>query len=189
MRKSCIGGLVRLLVCLACGVGFDIIPLTADAGEEAKDITGGVIAILTLADPFGSIGEWDSESRLSSRGEFRFRVRVRNLSGDPIEGDSLVVVVQQVQSADYLHDATDQLEFVGADGRTQDGKPFYRVPLGGKAELAPYAESEEFPLEIRNPNLLIIYTPVLRVHGVRRTEAERIKETLRTVSPPPPPRP
>jgi hypothetical protein len=162
---------------------------TVYAVEEAKDITGGAIAILTLADPFGSIGEWDSEARLTSRGEFRFRVRVRNLSGDPVEGDSLIVVVHQVQSADYLHDATDQLEFVGAEGQTQDGKPFYRVPLGGKAELGPYAESEEFPLEIRNPNLLIIYTPILRVHGVRRTESERIKETLRTLTPPPPPRP
>lgn len=106
---------------------------------------------------------------------------MRNQSGDPIDGDSLVVVVHKVQSANYLHDVTQELEYVGAGGQMGDGKPFFRVPLGGKSELGPYAESEEFQLEIRNPNLYVVYTPVLRVYGVRRSDPDRFQETLQTL--------
>jgi len=180
-RVLFMGMSVRLLVGLACILGFDGIPWAAYSAGDVQDITGAVIPILSQSDPFGSSGEFDADGRLSSRGEFRFRVRVRNQSGDPIEGDSLIVVVQRVASADYLHDVTNELEYVGAGGRTPDGKPFYRVPLGGKSELGPYAESEEFTLEIRNPNLSIIYSPVLRVHGVRRSDPERFEETFRTL--------
>ena len=173
--------LARFVVCLAWVFGFAIIPSTAHSAGDVQDITGAVIPILDLSDPFGSSGEFDADGRLSSRFEFRYRVRVRNQSGDPIEGDSLIVVVHRVATADYLHDVTNDLEYVGASGKTKDGKPFYRVPLGGKSELGPHAESEEFVLEIRNPNLSIIYTPVLRVHGVRRSDPERFEDTFRTL--------
>jgi len=176
------GTVARLVVCLACSFGFDGMPSATYAAGDAQDITGAVVPILSQADPFGSSGEFDADGRLSSRGEFRFRVRVRNQSGDPIEADSLIVVVQRVASADYQHDVTSELEYVGAGGRTPDGKPFYRVPLGGKSELGPYAESEEFMLEIRNPNLSIIYPPVLRVHGVRKSDPERFEETFRSLA-------
>ena len=178
---SRIGRLARLLVCLAWVFGLDSIPATAYSAGEAQDITGAVVPILSYSDPFGNIGEWDPDGRLSSRGEFRFRVRVKNQSGDPIEGDSLVVVVQRIASANYLHDVTGELEYVGAGGQMRDGKPFYRVPLGGKSELGPYAESEEFQLEIRNPNLYVIYPPVLRVYGVRRLDPGRLEESLQTL--------
>ena len=181
-RVLFMGMVARLLVCLAGIFGFESIPSAAYAAGDVQDITGAVIPILSQSDPFGSSGEFEADGRLSSRGEFRFRVRVRNQSGDPIEGDSLIVVVQRVASADYLHDVTNELEYVGAGGQTPDGKPFYRVPLGGKSELGPYAESEEFLLEIRNPNLYIIYPPVLRVHGVRRSDPERFEETFRTLA-------
>lgn len=180
-RVSFMNRLARLLVCLAWVFGFDSVPSTAYSAGEVQDITGAVIPILSLSDPFGSSGEFDADGRLTSRGEFRFRVRVKNQSGDPVEGDSLIVVVLRVASANYLHDVTDELEYVGAGGQTRDGKPFYRVPLGGKSVLGPYAESEEFPLEIRNPNLFIIYPPILRVYGVRRSDPERFQETLRTL--------
>ena len=171
----------RLLVCLAWAFGVAIIPSTAYSAGDVQDITGAVVPILSLSDPFGGSGEFDTDGRLSSRGEFRFRVRVKNRSGDVIEGDSLIVVVQSVASPNYLHDVTSELEYVGAGGRTRDGKTFYRIPLGGKSELGPYAESEEFTLEIRNPNLSIIYPPVLRVYGVRRLDPEKFEDTFRTL--------
>ncbi len=173
--------LAWLSVCVGLVFGFAIIPSTAYSAGDVQDITGAVVPILSLSDPFGSSGEFDADSRLSSRGEFRFRVRVRNLSGDVIEGDSLVVVVQSVTSPNYLHDVVNELEYAGAGGQTREGKPFYRVPLGGKSELGPYAESEEFPLEIRNPNLFIVYPPVLRVYGVRRSDPEKFEDTFRTL--------
>jgi hypothetical protein len=181
MRVLLMDRLVRLLVCLAWVVGVAIIPATAYSAGDAQDITGAVVPILSLSDPFGGTGEFDADGRLSSRGEFRFRVRVRNRSGDVIDGDSLMVVVLSVASPNYLHDVTSELEYVGAGGRTRDGKTFYRVPLGGMSELGPYAESEEFTLEIRNPNLFIIYPPVLRVYGVRRLDPEKFEDTFRTL--------
>jgi len=173
--------LARLLACLAWVFGFAIIPSTAYSAGDVQDITGAVVPILSLSDPFGSSGEFDADGRLSSRGEFRFRVRVRNRSGDVVEGDSLMVVVLSVASPNYLHNVVNELEYPGAAGRTREGKPFYRVPLGGKSELGPYSESEEFPLEIRNPNLFIIYPPVLRVYGVRRSDPEKFEDTFRTL--------
>jgi hypothetical protein len=169
------------VITLAWIFGLGSVPAIAYSASQAQDITGAVIPIVSYSDPFGGIGEWDSDGRLSSRFEFRFRVRVRNQSGDPIDGDSLVVVVQRIASANYLHDVTGELEYVGAGGHMEDGKPFYRVPLGGKSELGPYAESEEFQLDIRNPNLYVIYTPILRVYGVRRSDPERFQETLQTL--------
>lgn len=181
MRVSFIDRSARLLACLACVFGFAILPSTAYSAGDVQDITGAVIPILSLSDPFGSTGEFNADGHLSSRGEFRFRVRVRNQSGDVIEGDSLIVVVLSVASPNYLHDVTNELEYVGASGQKRDGKPFYRVPLGGKSELGPYTESEEFVLEIRNPNLFIIYPPVLRVYGVRRLDPEKFEDTFRTL--------
>jgi hypothetical protein len=181
MRVLPMDRLVRLLVCLASVVGVAIIPATAYSAGDAQDITGAVVPILSLSDPFGGSGEFDADGRLSSRGEFRFRVRVRNRSGDVIEGDSLIVVVQSVASPNYFHDVVNELDYAGTGGKTREGKPFYRVPLGGKSELGPYAESEEFPIEIRNPNLFIIYPPVLRVYGVRRLDPEKFEDTFRTL--------
>lgn len=178
---SCIGRIARLLACLAGVFGFASLPATAYSAGEAQDITGAVIPIMAPSDFFGGNGELESDGHLTSRFEFRYRVRVKNQSGDPIEGDSLVVVVQKVGSANYLHDVTDELEYVGAGGHMKDGKPFYRVPLGGKSELGPYAESEEFQLEIHNPNMYIVYPPVLRVYGVRRLDPERLQDTLQTL--------
>ncbi|TME85276.1 MAG: hypothetical protein E6I44_15695, partial [Chloroflexi bacterium] len=132
-RKLFMDRLGRLLVCLSWVIGFAIIPSTAYSAGDAQDITGAVVPILSLSDPFGSSGEFDADGRLSSRGEFRFRVRVRNRSGDVIEGDSLIVVVQSVASPNYLHDVLNELDYAGTGGKTREGKPFYRVPLGGKS--------------------------------------------------------
>lgn len=170
-----------LVLCMGWVIGLAIIPPTAYSAGDVEDITGAVVPILSLSDPFGSSGEFEADGRLSSRGEFRFRVRVRNRSGDVVEGASLIVVVQSVTSPNYLHDVVNELEYTGAGGQTREGKPFYRVPLGEKSDLGPYAESEEFPLEIRNPNLFIIYPPVLRVYGVRRSDPEKFEDTFRTL--------
>ncbi len=156
--------------------------ITAD---ELPDLTGGVIPLL-YSDPragFGAGGQLFSGGRLSSRGEAVYLVRVKNQSGDPIEGDSLIVVVHRIQEAARLRDVTTELEVVDSDGNTSEGKPYFRVPLGDKSELEPYGESEEFTIEIRNPNLLRLYPPVLRVRGVRRTPSQAFQDTLQHAGP------
>lgn len=148
--------------------------------DELPDITGGVIPLLYPVDGFGSGGQLSSGGRLSQRGSARYQVRVKNQSGDPVEADSLVVVVHRIQEAARLRDVTttDMIEILDSDGVTRDGKPYFRVPLGGQPELEPYGMSEAFTIEIRNPDLLRLYPPVLRVRGVRRTASQDFQDAI-----------
>lgn len=77
-----------------------------------------------------------------------------------------------------LRDMTTRLGIKGADGYTEDGKPYFRVPVAGQAELPPYGESGWFPIEIKNPDLLGLYPSVLRVRGIRKTTSQTFQETL-----------
>ncbi len=165
-----------------------LLALTAWAGvyaepdvDELPDLTGGVIPLLYPTEAFGSGGQLSAGGRLTTRQDAIYDVRVKNQSGDPIDGDSLVVVVHKIQEAARLRDMTTELEVVDADGYTGDGKPYFRVPMDGEPELAPYALSEAFRLEIRNPDLLRLYPPVLRVRGIRRTASQEFQKTLQTL--------
>jgi hypothetical protein len=151
--------------------------------DELPDLTGGVIPLVTYdsKESFTGGGELFSGGRLSSRGEVRYLVRVKNQTGDPIEADSLIVVVQQIQEMAQLRDVTTSLDIRGTDGNTEDGKPYFRVPVQGLAELPPYGESESFSIEIKNPDLLRLYPPVLRVRGIRKTTSQAFQDALQTL--------
>ncbi|MDX1410660.1 MAG: hypothetical protein R3351_00740 [Nitrospirales bacterium] len=183
------------IVFLSVGVG------ASPTVDELPDITGAVIPVLTY-DPKSSTtsgGELFSGGSLSQRGDLRYLVRVRNQSGDPIEADSLILVVQKIQSMSQLRDVTDpsacgffcgQIDILGADGETEDGKAYFHVPMGGNTELEPYGESETIVIEIKNPNRVRLYPPVLRVRGVRRTASQDYQDALQDsldeeVRPPP----
>ena len=166
---------------------FASVSSASSSVDELPDITGGVVPILTYdpGESFESGGELFSGGRLSQRGDVRYIVRVRNRSGDPIEADSLILVIQRLQEMAQLRDVTESgdafngnVEFLGADGETEDGKPYFRVPVGGKPELEPYGESEPIIIEIRNPQLMRLYPPVLRVRGVRRTPSQDFQDAL-----------
>lgn len=153
------------------------------SNNERVDLTGGVIPLLTY-DSGGSFlegGELFSGGRLSSRGDVRYLVRVKNQTGDPIEADSLILVVDKIQEMSQLRDVTTSLDIRGTDGKTEDGKPYFRVPVGGKTELPPYGESESFTIEIKNPDLLRLYPPVLRVRGIRRTASHAFQGALKNL--------
>lgn len=168
--------------------------------DELPDITGSVIPVVTY-DPKSSTtsgGELFSGGSLSQRGDVRFVVRVRNQSGDPIEADSLILIIQRLQEMSQLRDVTEgggdlfsgKIEILGVDGRTEEGKPYFYVPVGGSDELEPYGESEPILIEIRNPNFHRFYPPVLRVRGVRRTASQDYQDALQDsldeeVRPPP----
>jgi hypothetical protein len=151
--------------------------------DDLPDLTGGVIPLLNyeIEDRSTGGGQMFSGGRLSQRGEIRYSVRVKNQTGDPIDADSLIVVVQKIQEMARLRDVTTELDFPGSDGTTRDGKPYFHMPVGGNTTLAPYGESEAITIEIRNPNLLRLYPPVLRVHGVRRTPSHAFQKTLQTL--------
>ncbi len=151
--------------------------------DELPDLTGGVIPLLTY-DSGGSFtggGELFSGGSLSSRQDIRYRVQVKNQTGDPIEADSLIVVVYKIQEMAQLRDMTTSLDISGTDGNMEDGKPYFRVPVDGQAELPPYGESEFFTIEIKNPDLLRLYPPVLRVRGIRKTASQNFQGALQTL--------
>jgi len=153
------------------------------SNDELVDLTGGVIPLLTYDSGASSKGggELFSGGRLSSRGDIRYLVRVKNQTGDPIEADSLILVVDKIQEMARLRDMTTSLDIQGIDGYTEDGKPYFRVPVDGQAELSPYGESETFPIEINNPDLLRLYPPVLRVRGIRKTASHTFQGALQTL--------
>ena len=150
--------------------------------DELPDLTGGVVPLLSYdpRDSQNSGGELFTGGRLSQRLYVRYLVRVKNQSGDPIKADSLILVVYKIQEMARLRDVTNKLDISGVDGHMEDGKPFFRVPVGGKSELEPYGESETVTIEIRNPDLLRLYPPVLRVRGVRRTASQDFQDALQT---------
>ena len=160
--------------------------------DELPDITGGAIAVITYEPKDSTVagGQLFSGGRLSTRQAVRYLVSVRNQSGDPIEADSLIIVVQKVQEMSRLRDVTDKVDLPGADGRTEDGKPYFYVPVGDSDQLEPYGETEPILIEIRNDDLLRLYPPVLRVRGVRRTASQDFQDALQDsldeeVRPPP----
>ncbi len=150
--------------------------------DELPDLTGGVIPILSYDTGAGKTGggQLFSGGHLSSRGHVYYLVRVKNQSGDPIQADSLIVVVQKIQEMARLRDVTKDLDLPGADGETEEGYPYFHVPIGDQPNLEPYGESETFRLEIENPDLLRLYPPVLRVRGIRLTPTQSYQDTLNT---------
>ena len=148
--------------------------------DELADLTGGVIPILSYDTGEEGGGQLFSGGHLSSRGHVFYIVRVKNQSGDPIEADSLIVVVQKIQEMARLRDVTSDLDLPGADGQTEEGYPYFHVPIGDQPNLEPYGESQPFRLEIKNPNLLRLYPPVLRVRGIRLTPTQAYQDTLNT---------
>ena len=173
------------VVLLTVGIG------ASSTVDELPDITGGAIPVITY-DPQSSTtsGGHLFGGQLSSRQEVRYLVSVRNQSGDPIEADSLIIVVQKVQEMSRLRDVTNQVDLPDADGRTEDGKPFFYVPVGESDQLEPYGETEAILIVIRNNDFLRLYPPVLRVRGVRRTASQDYQDALQDsldeeVRPPP----
>ena len=166
--------ILLMLLCMPTNV------LAMPSIDELPDLTGGVIAILSYDTGEEGGGQLFSGGHLSSRGHVYYLVRVKNQSGDPIEADSLIVVVQKIQEMARLRDVTKDLDLPGADGQTEEGYPYFHVPIGDQPNLEPYGESPPFRLEIKNPHLLRLYPPVLRVRGIRLTPTQSYQDTLKT---------
>ncbi|HBP90531.1 MAG TPA: hypothetical protein DD706_22915 [Nitrospiraceae bacterium] len=156
--------------------------LAVSAIDDLPDLTGGVIPLLSYDTGESGGGQLFSGGRLSSRGEVHYLVRIKNQSGDPILAESLIVVVHKIQESARLRDVTLELDLPNADGHTKDGLPYFHVPVDSMPYLQPYAESQPFKLEIKNPNLFRLYPPVLRVYGARLTPAQAYQDTLKTLN-------
>lgn len=159
-------GLRSALLCLATSTGF---PSYNFAGtlDQLPDLTDKAAqAVVTL------------KGRDNFNSEYLFDVSVKNLSADPLVGESLVIVLDRITdiSGDQWTSGTSEsnlsrMEILGQEGETGDGKPYFRIPLGPESDLPPYTESSPATVRIRNKDYLIVFTPIFRVHGLKRTPA------------------
>ncbi len=152
------------LLCLATGSAF---PSYNFAGslDQLPDLTDKAArAVVTL------------KGRDNFNSEYLFDVSVKNLSADPLVGESLVVVLDRITDiiCDQWTSGTSEsnlsrMEILGQEGETGDGKPYFRIPLGPEWDLPPYTESSPATVRIRNKDYLVVFTPIFRVRGLQRT--------------------
>ncbi|HNP29808.1 MAG TPA: hypothetical protein PKK23_12225 [Nitrospirales bacterium] len=140
--------------------------------DDLPDLTGGVVPVVQYKhlDPFSG------DDILTSVSEVEYVVRVKNQTGDPLIADSLILVVDSVMEISGK-DISNRVGIEGSDGKTQDGKHFFRIPSTG-AELPPYGESETVTIRVTNPDYLRFYPPGVRVRGIRRSSEKAVKDLL-----------
>ena len=146
---------------------LNIRPAAASPTEQLADLTGktSVSVTFTGRDNFNS--------------EYRYDLTVRNRSSDPFIADSLIVVLEKItnlagEDREPLKSEPllNRFEIVGQDGETEDGKPFFRVPVGASPDLAPLTDSLPLSIRIRNRDYVSVFTPSFRVYGKKRPPAE-----------------
>lgn len=147
--------------------------------DQLTDLTGRATAVVTL------------RGRDNFTSEYRYDVSVKNLSPDPLIGDSLVVVVDKItnlagEDRDPLKGESflSRFEVLGQDGETDDGKPYFRVPAGSGPDLLPQSESRPVTVRLRNKEYLIVFTPSFRVLGLKRPPAAPQPSEQVTTTPP-----
>jgi hypothetical protein len=104
--------------------------------------------------------------------EYLYDVSVKNLSSDPLVGESLVIVLDTItniggddRTSGTRESILSRMDILGQDGETDEGKPYFRIPRGSGPDLSPYTESSPATVRIRNKDYLIVFTPVFKVYG------------------------
>lgn len=156
-------GIRGALLCLAASAVFPPYVL-AGALDHLSDLTGKAaqaVVTLKVRDNFNS--------------EYLYDVSVKNLSSDPLVGESLIIVLDKITNiggdermAGTSESNLTRMEILGQDGDTEDGKPYFRIPRGSGPDLPPYTESSPATVRIRNKDYLILFTPLFRVYGMKR---------------------
>ncbi|MGQ0696007.1 MAG: hypothetical protein ACT4OL_10595 [Nitrospiraceae bacterium] len=154
-------------------------PTTTLAGslDHLTELTGKVNAIVTL------------KGRDNFTSEYRYDVSVRNHTPDLIVANSLIIVLDKITNlAGEDHEGLTgesflkRFDVLGQDGETDEGKPFFQIPVGTSPDLAPQTDSLPASVRIRNRDYVAIFTPSFRVLGKKRPAPE----PKRTEGPAPP---
>lgn len=155
------------------------IPLAiSDNGEDLQDLSGQVVPLVSSgqANSFMDGGELFSQGSLTSRSDIQYTVRVKNQTGDPVLGSSLIIVIEQIMDVARTRDVASRLEILNPDGQTDEGKPFFHLPKGSTEDLAPFGISDPIHVRIRNPDLLRLAPPTFSIYGIRRTESKKLDD-------------
>lgn len=135
--------------------------------DQLTDLTGKVSVIVTLT------------GRDNFTSEYRYDVSVRNMTAEPLIADSLIIILDKITNlAGEDHEALtnepflNRFDILGQDGATDEGKPFFRVPAGGTADIVPQSNSRAASVRIRNRDYVSVFTPAFKVYGARRPPLE-----------------
>lgn len=173
------------------GVWCALMCLGASTVCPAQIFAGGVVDQLPDLTDKAAQAVITLKGRDNFNSEYIFDVSVKNMSSDPLEGESLVIVLDRITNigGDDMTSGTSEsnlsrMEILGQDGETDEGKPYFRIPRGAGSDLPPYSESSPVTVRIRNKDYLIVFTPFFRVHGLKRAPApSKPKERLAPVTP------
>jgi hypothetical protein len=156
-------GLCRALLYLAASAVFPphVLAGALDQLSDLTDKTAQAVVTLKGRDNFNS--------------EYLYDVSVKNLSSDPLVGESLIIILDKITNiggdewmAGTSESNLTRMEILGQDGETADGKPYFRIPRGSGPDLLPYTQSSPATVRIRNKDYLIVFTPFFRVYGMKR---------------------
>jgi hypothetical protein len=135
--------------------------------DQLTDLTGKATVVVTLT------------GRDNFTSEYRYDVSVRNHTSDLLIADSLVIVLDKITNlaGDDREGLTGEsfltrFEILGQDGETDEGKPFFRIPVGPTPNLASLTDSLPATVRLRNKDYLSVFTPSFKVLGQKRPPPE-----------------
>ena len=157
---------LRVFLCTATLL-TSITGFAAPSLDQLTDLTGNASVVVTL------------KGRDNFTSEYRYDVSVRNHSADLLIADSLVIVLDKIANlagADREgltgESFLKRFDILGQDGETDDGKPFFRIPLGPTPDLGPLADSLPVTVRLRNKDYVSVFTPSFKVLGQKRPPPE-----------------
>jgi hypothetical protein len=148
LRKIALSVILCTSTLLTSITGF-----AAPSLDQLTDLTGNASVVVTL------------KGRDNFTSEYRYDVSVRNHSADLLIADSLVIVLDKIANLK-------RFDILGQDGETDDGKPFFRIPLGPTPDLGPLADSLPVTVRLRNKDYVSVFTPSFKVLGQKRPPPE-----------------
>ena len=157
-----IGGVLFASTLLTSMTGF-----AAPSMDQLSELTGKASVVVTL------------KGRDNFTSEYRYDVSVRNHMSDVLIADSLVVVLDKItnlagEDREPLTGESflSRFDVLGQDGETDDGKPFFRIPVGPTPDLDSLADSLPATVRLRNKDYLSVFTPSFKVLGQKRPPPE-----------------
>jgi len=154
-------------VLFACALLPSITGLAASSLDQLTELTGKASVVVTLK----------NEDNFAS--EYRYDVIVRNHSPDPLIADSLIIVLDKItnlagadREAVKNETLLNHFDVLGQDGVTDDGKPYFRIPVGAAPDLGAQTDSLPASVRIRYKDYFSVFTPTFRVYGEMRPTAE-----------------
>ena len=154
-------------VLFACTLVTSITGFAASSLDQLTELTGKASVVVTL------------KGRDNFTSEYRYDVSVRNHTSDVLIADSLVIVLDKIinlagedREALTGESFLKRFDVLGQDGETEDGKPFFRIPVGPTPDLGSLTDSLPVTVRLRNKDYLSVFTPSFKVLGQIRQPPE-----------------